>query len=220
MNKNEKIKKRFKLQFLTFWILFSIVVVGWFYPIFGYLVPICLLASLVIAIFLGRYWCDWMCPRGAFWDYLFGPISPKKELPKVFQGLTLRIIMMMILMTVMTVRIYQVWPNYEKIGSVFVMIMTVTTIVGIILAITLHYRAWCLICPAGTMSNWIGGNKYPLKIDEKLCTDCKLCYKNCPMQIAPYLYKDKVIVKNGDCIKCPICIEICPKKALEFSKVA
>ncbi|KJJ83703.1 4Fe-4S ferredoxin iron-sulfur binding domain-containing protein [Candidatus Omnitrophus magneticus] len=96
--------------------------------------------------------------------------------------------------------------------------LTSTTFVGIVLALIFHQRIWCLMCPIGTMSSWLGKNKYPLKIDSKLCVDCKICGKVCPIEIEPYKFKNspKKTVQDADCLKCASCVNICPKKALKF----
>jgi len=57
-----------------------------------------------------------------------------------------------------------------------------------------------------------------LRIDSKLCTECKLCYKVCPIQIAPFKFKKRGIelIKDGDCLKCGLCVVACPKNALSL----
>lgn len=81
MSLESAIKKRNRKQYLTFWLLPLVVIGGWFYPLLGYLLPICMAAAIGIAFFKGRYWCDWLCPRGAAWDLLLSKLSLKKEIP-------------------------------------------------------------------------------------------------------------------------------------------
>lgn len=54
-------------------------------------------------------------------------------------------------------------------------------------------------------------------IDSDLCTDCKQCIKNCPVEaltsgvnIPEFNYKE--------CINCLCCIEMCPQKAVSLNK--
>ena len=160
---------------------------------------------------------NWFCPRGSFYDRW---IKPKKEIPKVFKGFTLRIIVISLLMAMMTFQIISNWPNPYKIGMFFVTLLTVTTIVGLILLLIFHPRTWCCFCPIGTMANWIGKitKKFQLKINSELCTECKACYKVCPIQIEPYKFKSKdlQLVKDNDCLSCKLCVEKCSKKALSL----
>jgi len=212
----------------------AVIIGGWRYPLLGYFIPLCMLLGIGIGFFKGRKWCDWLCPRGSFFDVLIKPISLKKEIPRCFKGLPLRIVMLSFLMLMMTLQIIKRWPNPYKIGMFFVMLLTVTTILGIILALFFHQRTWCCFCPIGSMANWVGRKKYPLKIDSQLCTECKLCYKACPIQVAPFEFsrqanlgkggipqnagkKEEIeLIKDGDCLKCGLCAVACPKKALSL----
>ena len=200
-------------------IIFLIILIGgWKYSLLGYFIPLCMLLGISIGLFKGRKWCDWFCPRGSFFDVLIKPISPKKKISKFFKGLPLRIGFLSFLILMMTWQIIKRWPNPYKIGMFFVMLLAVTTILGIILALIFHQRSWCCFCPIGSMANWVGKRKYPLKIDSKLCTECRLCYKVCPIQIAPFKFKKEEIelIQDGDCLKCKLCVVICPKRALSL----
>ena len=221
-------------QFIMGIIFLVVLIGGWKYPLLGYFIPLCMLLGMGIGFLRGRKWCDWLCPRGSFFDAFIKPISqqgnglafkiakaisPKKEIPRFFKGLPLRIGMLSFLMLMMTLQIIKRWPNPYKIGMFFVILLTVTTILGIILVLIFHQRIWCCFCPIGSMANWVGRNRYPLKIDSKLCTECKLCYKVCPIQVSPLRFKKLgiEIVKDGDCLKCGLCVLSCPKKALELN---
>jgi len=178
-----------------------------------------MLLGLGISLFRGRKWCDWYCPRGSFFDSMVKPISPGKEIPPFFKRLPLRIGIFSFLILMMAVQIVKRWPNPYKIGMFFVMLLTVTTILGIILALIFHQRTWCCFCPIGSMANWAGRWRYPLRLDSNLCTECGLCYKACPIQAGPFRFKKTGIetVKDSDCLKCKLCVSVCPKKALAFN---
>jgi polyferredoxin len=200
-------------------VIFPIVIIGgWFYPLLGYFIPICMVGGISIAFFYGRKWCDWYCPRGSFFDSAIGLISPGKQIPALFKSLPTRITMLTILMSVLTVQIIRYWPDPYKIGMVFVVMLTITTALALILAIIYHPRVWCCFCPIGSISNWVGKGKRPVQIDSALCIDCKLCGKVCPIQVSPYKFKgsgtEKVL--DGDCLKCGLCTAACPKKALKL----
>lgn len=197
-------------------IFIALLILGWYYPILGYFIPLCMLLGLGIGLFRGRKWCDWYCPRGSFYDVLVGAVSPKKEIPGFLKHMYFRVATITFLMSVMTFNIIRRWPDINRIGMFFMVLITITTILGIILALIFHPRTWCSFCPIGTMVNLVGRNKYPLKINSALCVECRLCYKNCPIQIKPYIFKGKgtQVVRDGDCLKCNLCVMICPKKAL------
>ncbi|EKD25851.1 MAG: 4Fe-4S ferredoxin iron-sulfur binding protein [uncultured bacterium] len=221
MEEYKTAKSRRIIKQLIMTIVFLVIIIGgWHYPLLGYFIPLCMLLGIGIGFFKGRMWCNWLCPRGSFFDILIKPISPKKKIPIFFKGLPLRIGILSILMLVMTIQIIKNWPDPYKIGMFFVIFLTISTILGIILALILHQRTWCCICPIGSMVNWIGKRKYPLTIDSKLCMECKLCYKACPIQIAPFDFKQSGldIVRDSDCLKCGLCVSACPKGALELNR--
>ena len=210
------VKKRRIRQFVMAIAFLIVLVGGWRYPLLGYFIPFCMLLGIGIGLVKGRKWCDWFCPRGSFFDSVIKPISSGRKIPQFFKGLPLRIGVLSFLMTMMTIQIINRWPDPYKIGMFFVILLTVTTGLGIILALFFHQRTWCCFCPIGSMANWVGRKRHPLKIDSELCTECKLCYKVCPIQVAPFRFKkDKnELVNDGDCLKCNLCISACPLKAL------
>ncbi|MGB9586354.1 MAG: 4Fe-4S binding protein [Anaerolineales bacterium] len=126
---------------------------------------------------------------------------------------------MMVMVTVLFIQFPRVWPSIDGMGRIFVMMLSVTTLVGIILGIPIHHRNWCTYCPVGTMGNWLGRRKFPLTINSN-CNSCKKCDAVCPIQIKRWEYRPDnggaVIIQEWDCLKCGLCIEACPQKALTF----
>ncbi len=191
---------------------------GWFFPILGYFIVFCMILGIGTGIFKGRKWCDWFCPRGSFYDAFYSRVSKGSQIPTVFRSLTFRLGIMVFLMTSVGIQLYLRWPNFYSIGHFFVVLLTITTVIGITLGYFWKERVWCSICPIGTMSSFLGKNKLPLIIDSAKCTECKLCATVCPMRLTPYKHKSKNIlkIKEGDCLKCSLCVKRCPKEALYF----
>lgn len=217
MNEYKILLKKRALKQLAMALGFILIIVfGWQYPVLGFIIPLCMVLGTTIAFFRGRMWCNWYCPRGSFYDAIIAKISPKKEIPGFFKRPLFRIIFLSLLMLIMISQIIRRWPNLYNIGIFFVTMLSVTTAVGIIFAVIFHPRVWCCICPIGSIANWIGKNKHQLYINPQLCTECKICGQVCPIQVKPYLFKKEgqKLVKDGDCLKCNLCIAACSKKAL------
>ncbi len=208
-------KKRRKLQTITVFGLPLVLIGGWFNPFLGYLLLGCMLGAIGVALYKGRAWCDWMCPRGSFYDLFIKKLSRGKEIPDFFKKTGVRISVILILFSVLGSQVYLHWGDWSAIGKVFVTILTVTTTVGVILGIIYQERIWCHICPMGTFGNYLSEGKYPIEIKDN-CTNCKVCAKVCPMQLKPYSFKEVGIMGDNDCIKCSTCVAVCPKKALGF----
>ena len=199
-------------------VFIAILVLGWDFPLLGFFIPLCMLLGVAIGIGRGRKWCDWYCPRGSFYDAIIGNFSPKKNIPPVLKSLYFRLGLLVFLMLIMVFNLVLRWPNPYRTGAFFITLLTTTTALGVILALTIHARAWCTVCPVGTIINLTARNKKPLKIDSELCVECKLCAKACPVQIKPFKFKGEGIqvVKDKDCLQCGSCVAVCPKSALTF----
>ena len=173
-------------------------------------------SAVIISFFNGRYWCYWVCPRGIFYDEYLSKISSKKKIPTFFNHTAFRVLWILILMSMLTFRYIQSIGNLFVLGKALVLILTVTTVIGVVLGLFYNTRIWCMFCPIGTMSSWFGKGKKPIKIEGNKCVSCNVCYKKCPMEINASDYKDIGYINNGDSIKCGKCIQGCPKKIINL----
>jgi len=212
----EALSARKLKQILSAPVFLVILAGGWFFPFLGFFIPLCMVMGIALAFWRGRKWCDWLCPRGSFYDVVMQSLSPQKKIPAFLRSMAFRLGILAVLMIIMGTNLVVRWPHAGSIGRFFVIMMSVTTALGIILALILHQRAWCQICPIGTIINLMSKDVYPLKIDSRLCIACKACADVCPIQLKPYTYKEQgvVAVKEADCLHCNLCIAVCPKKAL------
>jgi polyferredoxin len=190
---------------------------GWLYPLIGYFIPACMVLGIGLAAFRGRSWCDWLCPRGSFEDALVARVSRQHLIPEVLRRAPMRLGVMTLLMGLLTFQIIRLWPDPWAIGGAFILLLTITTAVGVVLGVIYQQRTWCYLCPIGTMSNWVGKNRRPLTLASERCLECRLCAKNCPMQLSPAALKDQPAMPHGgDCLKCRLCVTACPAAALTF----
>lgn len=216
--------KNSKLRSWLWVLLVGFVVLGWLIDTdFGYIALICMTAPILFAIFRGRLWCGWFCPRGSFFDHLIKKISLNRKIPTIMLKPWFRAVIFTGLMGGMAVQIWAAGGDTQKIGIVILRLITVTTIVGVILGVFIHPRSWCVICPVGSLSTWFGKGKYQLEISFT-CIGCKKCVKACPVQIAPIEFRPEAqeleLVTNPNCLKCEKCIDACPAKALSFPKAS
>lgn len=203
-------------------LLIGFVVFGWLVDTdFGFIALICMTAPILFAIFRGRLWCGWFCPRGSFFDHLIKKVSLNRKIPPIMLKPWFRAVVFTVLMGGMIIQLWATGGDTQKIGMVILRLITFTTIVGVILGVFIHPRSWCVICPVGSLSTWFGRGKYQLEISST-CIGCKKCVKACPVQIAPVKYRseqeDLELVTDPNCLKCERCVATCPKKALSFPK--
>jgi polyferredoxin len=210
---------RKKRQARLWWILLAVIIGGWWFPPLGLMVPACMFLAWGIAAARGRSWCNWMCPRGAFNDFILSRASRKKRIPALLRSTAFRAIVLAALFGIMLTRLVRAWPNFDGIGIIFVTLLTATTAVGIILGLIYHPRAWCYICPAGSAASWIGRAKRPrLQVKSNECRDCGLCSKACPMQLEPKAADKAGAAAKADCLKCSLCVDKCPTQALAWQQ--
>lgn len=211
--------KRRVVQLFLAPVFLVVLILGWQYPLLGYFIPLCMLLGIGSGLWRGRKWCDWYCPRGSFYDALLSPLSPKRRIPDIARRIPFRVAVLLLLFGIMTYNLIRRWPDAAAIGVAFVMLVSATTALGIVLAFIWHPRTWCMLCPVGTLINITGGRRRPVTIDSGLCVECKLCAKVCPVQIRPYSFKSSGIqvVADRDCLRCGLCAAACPKKALRVS---
>jgi polyferredoxin len=160
--------KKILLQSLMLWFLPVIVIGGLFIPILGYLVFFMMLFFLPFSYFRGRFWCSHLCPRGAFLDLILSKFSLRKKIPKIFLTQKFKWLFFVLFMAFFVFQLIVSPKNIVAIGFVFVKMCLITTIIAIILGVSLRERAWCAMCPMGTLQSKIGSfRKKPVTSNQK-----------------------------------------------------
>ncbi len=194
-------------------IVVLVLALGWRYPLFGLVVPVVVVSGLTVSVFRGRYFCGNWCPRGAFLDSLPVPVSGWRALPELFKSRSFRWAAVAVLFSVMIGRGLQDPASVEHWGSVFWQMCLVTTAIALVLAVVYRPRAWCAICPVGTLQGTLGGQRYRLTI-EPTCQSCGLCEKHCPLSLPIVASRSAGHIESPDCLKCGRCQAVCPVNAV------
>jgi len=208
-------KKRRRLQAYSSIALPFVLFAGWFYPYLGFFILLCMAGAVGLAALKGRAWCDWMCPRGSFYDLFLKRFSRNASIPQLMRSNAFRAGMLGLLAAALGAQLYFAWGDAEAMGRAFMRVLTVTTTAGIVLGAVFQQRAWCHICPMGTLGKWLSKYSGSALHVSAACRDCRLCAKVCPMQLKPYEGKSGAMA-DGDCVKCGTCAAACPIDALEF----
>ncbi len=200
---------------LSLWPIVVIVIAfGWHYPWLGYSVPVVMLMGMAGGFVRGRYVCGYLCPRGAFFDRIMPRMSFKRPIPAWMRSGWFRWPVFAALMAFMVYRIMLNPTDFDHWGRVFWLLCTVTTAVGVVLAVFIHPRAWCTFCPMGTMQSALDRGQHRIIIDAEKCIECGACEKACPMNLAITKHKDTGSLPDHDCLRCCQCCSVCPKQAL------
>jgi len=210
---------RLGVKWLLALIMLAVVLLGWRYPMLGFVVPAAMLTGVVGGFFRGRYVCGNICPRGSFFDTYFSLLGTRRPVPDWMAGMPFRWLVLAALMGFMAWRLAQDPGNLEHWGSVFWSMCALTTALGVLLGLAYRPRTWCSFCPVGTLQNVSGGHKAPLQIAFE-CKSCRLCEKHCPMHLSIAAHREQGALPHRDCLKCSSCASACPAGALSWNKAA
>jgi len=209
-------------------VLFIVVLGGLAYPPLGLVAAAMMVTLPALSALRGRYWCGHLCPRGSFLDLLVRWISPGRRFPAFLRRLRVRLVVLVLLMSGLAWSLANLplesasdVPGgvYGLVGALFVRLCLITTLGAVFLALVSQERAWCSICPMGTMQNVMdratrGPGRGRILTDPEPCIDCGACERVCPMDIPVRAYLESGEVDHPDCLRCAACVEACPTDAL------
>ncbi|MBR6285689.1 MAG: 4Fe-4S binding protein [Bacteroidaceae bacterium] len=222
-------KNNFHRHFKTpgqplYWIIIAYLILGWFFPVLGWIAIICMIGPVLTSIWRGRWWCGHVCPRGNMYDRLLSKYSPHRPIPHFVRTFGFRLFMVFFIFAMFGIQMYFAWGDWGAMGRVFWTIILLTTIVGVVLSFIYAPRTWCSFCPMGTISSWVAPRNKELPkgfksihVSSACQMKCKSCARVCPMQLTPY---DSRGQEDGylhpDCIKCNKCVKACPTHIMDY----
>ncbi|MBU3215177.1 4Fe-4S binding protein [Clostridium estertheticum] len=181
---------------------------------------------IIVTIFLGRFFCGWVCAFGTYNDFLY-LLSKKvfkinfkvnEEVDKVLKYVKYVVLLLLVIVVwTMGSKVLDTtspWDAFAQITNFPQVLSDYTIGVALLLLITIGAlfveRFFCrYLCPLGAVFNIfsrIGILKIKKPTDK--CGKCRLCSNNCSMGLS--LYKAQSVC-GGDCINCFKCIEACPR---------
>ncbi|WAM34298.1 4Fe-4S binding protein [Caldicellulosiruptor morganii] len=197
-------------------VLPAVIVAGLFYPVVGLFAFVCMTGAVILSFYKGRYWCYKFCPRGAFLDEFISKFSFQRSVPQVLKSGFSKVFWLFFFIFMMGLNVLRSGGQLNRFGKGIVLLLWITTLLAITGGILFKPRTWCIVCPMGTISGLVGKNKKPLKIDVNRCVECRLCSRNCPMEIEVCSFKEER-VESVNCIRCETCVNVCPKDAIANS---
>lgn len=144
-----EVKNKKYLQQIMIWFLPLIVFGGILWPVLGFLVFLMMIFFLILSYFKARFWCAYLCPRGAFLDMIISRVSRQKKPPMIFHRRWFRLLFFLVFIPFVIFQFGAETKDLKSFGFIFVRMCLITTFVAIILGIFIHQRSWCLFCPMG-----------------------------------------------------------------------
>jgi ferredoxin-type protein NapH len=104
---------------------------------------------------------------------------------------------------------------------VYYMVIVIFLVISALLGKRAGCATLCWMAPFMILGRWLRnlGNWPALRLqaDPSVCTECKLCRRNCPMS----LEVDQMVkinkMENSECILCGSCVDQCAAKAIRYS---
>jgi len=187
------------------------------------------LSALVIAVFLRKGFCGWICPVG-FASNLIEKAGKKIRFVRHLPGwldyplLSLKYLLLAffcyVILWQMDIKAVESFLHspYNKIvdGKMLLFFLepsrlSLQVITSLILISLVLRNFWCrYLCPYGALLGLLGlFSPLQVKRKEDLCIDCKQCDRVCPASIR---ISQKQTVRDAECIGCVECVEVCPQK--------
>lgn len=172
------------------------------------------LSGVVGALWLGRFYCAWLCPINTTMDVvdiIYQKIGIKRrEVPTWARSKWVRRTML----TLFVITILLIILIGKKIP-----VMVILTIAGVALSLFYVPAFWHrYLCPYGIILNFTGNwarNFY--FVDKENCVRCGKCKKACPAEaIVMENPTDYPTIDKGLCLECTKCVQVCPKDTIQY----
>ncbi len=187
----------------------------------------------------GKAFCGWVCPYGLLseiGEYFHQQLVNKRIIKERKYNPRVRYAFWAIFLLAAAIDGYMVFEVINPVGifSRFIVYgwsLAIAWVLIVLLFETLYSRrAWCkYICPIGTTYSFVGWVS-PMKVqwDMDKCDHCAACFIACPEEHVLERFKAKYdeerkekgitkeFVKDGDCIMCARCFDVCHEDAYSF----
>ncbi len=181
-------------------------------------------AFLLAFVIFGGAFCGWACPVGTISDLVGRLRKPSKIKPKekavggYFAGVPVRETLALSVVGASLAAGAPAWCPVCPIGGVcrsvglngFVGGAEIAVFAAIPAVGEGRSRRWFCkwLCPVGGTISGIRKYVSPtfkLEVNKEVCTECDLCYRDCPYDLKPYQQDDL-----NHCIMCLKCYQACP----------
>jgi len=188
----------------------------------------------ISSLFLGRAWCGWVCPGGGMQEI----IEPVNRQP--VNGRKIDWIKWVIWIPWISLIAWMAFRagGYSRVDFLHLtengisvdepfkyVIYYIVVLLFVGLAAFAGRRAGChTICwmaPFMMIGRWLhnqfGWASLRLIADASVCSDCKLCAKNCPMSLDVNAMVQLEQMEDLECILCGTCVDNCSRSAIRYA---
>ncbi|MEA2035780.1 MAG: 4Fe-4S binding protein [Euryarchaeota archaeon] len=189
----------------------------------------------LFSLFIGRFWCGWLCPAGGIQELCF-TFSTKNarggrlNLMKYFFWSGLVCIVLFLVISAGGYTNFDFFYKSEGGISIlnplaiamYYMMATVMILLSLIAGKRAFCHYFCWMAPFMIIGRKIGSlARLPslrIKADQSTCISCKRCNRECPMSLDVHAMVQSGKMEDTECILCGTCIDSCPKGVITFGR--
>ena len=170
------------------------------------------LLSAILTLFLGRFYCGWICPINTVMNVV-AKIKSKLHLKSLpVPGFVKKPFYRYGMLTAFILAFIFVMASGKKLP-----VLPGLLAIGAFLTVFYPENLWHrYLCPYGTILHMAGKlSKHYYRVIDDLCVSCGICRKTCPAE-AVQVYDGKYVITKSECLVCGSCAANCPKKAIRY----
>jgi polyferredoxin len=140
----------------SFLLVAGLAIGGYFWPVLGLGILGLMVTALLLNFRKRRSFCAGVCPNGNFLAASLKGVSANRRVPRAFVDARLRRMLCGLMIFCLIGLISRGFPDVSVMGRAFWVVYIVALSVGLLIGIFYKPRAWCVICPLGTLQDTIG----------------------------------------------------------------
>ena len=131
----------------------AIVIGSFFWPLLGLSVPLLLLAAVISNFVKPRWFCAKACPRAHTLGGFLPSLSRYRALPAFLYSGAVRTMLCAFVLVCAVGQTSRLRSNIPALGLFFWAVCVITLAAAVALGIFYKPRAWCALCPVGTLQD-------------------------------------------------------------------
>lgn len=187
----------------------------------------------VQSLLLGRAFCGWVCPAGAFMDLLASARTKRVSRNKIFwiKYLVWAPWLLTLLLVFLRQKSLVLDPLYATENGISVssvaslmtwfMVMLVFFVLSLIVGKRAGCHTICWMAPFMILGKGLRKSlNLPglrLKAKTESCISCGQCSKQCPLSLDVQTLVKQRSLDHADCVLCGQCVDTCPVNVLDFT---
>lgn len=134
----------------------AVAVVGFFIPYLGFAVAVVMLVAVIMSLIKPRSFCAKACPRGRALGFMLKPLSRGRPLPAGAVSPGSKRALCGFMMFCVIGNVYRLFGSPAALGTFFWGVCVLSLGAGVVVGLVYKPRAWCAVCPMGTLQETIG----------------------------------------------------------------